>query len=537
MPRQQNTVPKAPNILLLLSDEHSFRFLGSLPASEGGEAVSTPALDRLAARSAVFTDAYCGSPLCVPSRMTMLTGRDVQRAGAWGNQSILDPALDTIPKLLARAGYATCLVGKMHFQGRHQFHGFQNRPYGDLVGNGSHQYEWAIPWAAGDRASAGEPVRVGDDLVARTRDDIGVSKIPESLTVDRIIAEESTAFLREQRAARPDQPWFLCASFSRPHFPFTAPPRHVARYHPDTISPPRIPAAGDSYEHPVSRAIRVGFQVDRIDRAETMRARAAYFACVSYFDEVVGDLPAQLEASGLLDDTIIVYTSDHGEMAGEHGTWWKSTWNEASTRVPLFVSLPEHRRGELPPRRISTPVSLLDLMPTLAAFAGAPPPEAASGVDLTAAVRGTGDPPDRPIACDHLNARWGPGSEFRMLRWGRYKLVLFGDYDPLLFDLETDPGEQRNLFAADERDVAAAREKLLAAARQNLDFEEVARVRAETNQRLKGLYGFDPGDSMPNQYLLRNGSIVDADAPVYRPRVISKPGDGLILDRPDADNP
>lgn len=521
-----------PNILLLFSDEHSFRFFGHLPVDRGGEEVETPAFDKLARRSAVFDNAYCGSPLCVPSRMTLLTGLDVQRCGAWNLKSILDPALDTMPKMFARAGYTTCLIGKMHFQGRLQFHGFQHRPYGDLAGNGSHQYEWAVPNPHAPVTADGNPVRVRDDMVARTRDEPGLTKVPESLTIDRVVAEETVSFLRDHHAEHPDKPWFLCASFSRPHFPLTAPQRHIGRYRPETVSPPRVPASGDSHDHPVSAAIREGFKVGRIGQAETMTSRAAYFACVSYIDEIIGDLLDSLESSGLLENTVVIYTSDHGEMAGEHGTWWKSTWNEASARVPLFVSLPEHRNGTLPAARFKTPVSLLDLMPTFAGIAGAPMSPEWAGVDLSAALVAGSEPPEHPVICDHLNARWGEGSEFRMVRWCQYKLVVFGAFEPLLFDLESDPAEQHNLIRSDT--IADIRDKLMATAERDLDFQSLAARRSANNERLQKLYGWDGGDHMPNQYLMRSGLIVDADTPVYRPHVVTSLADDLFLDRPVA---
>ena len=128
-----------PNILFLLSDEHSYRFMGHVPEDRGGEPVDTPAFDRLASHSTVFTDAYCQMPLCTPSRLCLLTGREVRRAGAWNNASVLRPELSTLPGTLRDAGYETCLVGKMHLGGTQQFVGFNHRPYGDLTGKAGHQ--------------------------------------------------------------------------------------------------------------------------------------------------------------------------------------------------------------------------------------------------------------------------------------------------------------------------------------------------------------------------------------------------------------
>ena len=131
-----------------------------------------------------------------------------------------------------------------------------------------------------------------------------------------MVAHETVAFLREHHFAHPNQPWFLCASFSRPHFPLTAPRRHFERYWPSGVTDPKVPASGDAYDHPMSVGMRKGFCADDISDQEMLRARAAYLGNVSYLDEVIGDLVLRLEADGLLDHTIIVYTSDHGEMAG-----------------------------------------------------------------------------------------------------------------------------------------------------------------------------------------------------------------------------
>lgn len=402
----------SPNILFLFSDEHSFRNMGHVPESEGGESgVATPALDRLAAAGTVFTDAYCQMPLCTPSRISLLCGSEVRACGAWANESVLRPELDTIPKALARAGYATCLVGKMHLGGNAQCAGFQHRPYGDLTGHCGHQ---------------SEPIRApAKGMRGRTRDAVGTTTVPESAMQEEVVVSESQAWLREQRHAHPDQPWLLCASFSRPHFPLTAPRRWIDRYPVGDVPPPKVPAAGDAWDHPMSVGLRKGFRSEEVDASERQRARACYRACVSYLDEILGGMLLRLGADGLLDNTVIVYTTDHGEMAGEHGVWWKNGWYEGCTRVPLIVSTPEQRAGRVPAHRILTPVALLDLFPTFCGLAGAPVSESLVGLDLTSAVRAGTEPPARPIVCDSLIPRWGAGTEFRSVRQGRLKYVRF----------------------------------------------------------------------------------------------------------------
>jgi len=494
--------------------------MGHVSESAGGEPVDTPTFDRLAAQGTVFTDAYCQMPLCTPSRMSLLTGREVRGSGAWSNQSVLRPELPTIPKALGEAGYATCLVGKMHLGGNQQFVGFQGRPYGDLTGKCGHQWE---PLEASKRHSM------------RTRTaGAGLTGIPESLMQEQVITTEAVAWLREHQRVDPHQPWFLCASFSRPHFPLTAPRRWLDRYWPDGVAEPRVPAAGDAYGHPMSVGMRRGFQADAISHDEMMRARAAYFACVSYLDEVIGDLLVRLEASGLLDNTIIVYTTDHGEMAGEHGVWWKNGWYEACTRVPFIVSTPAQRRAEQPARQCGTPVALLDLFPTLCSLAGAGTPGGLDGVDLAGAIAGPTAPPERPVFCDALTPRWGAGTEFRAIRWRQFKYVRFRDCPPLFFDLAQDRGEQHDLITRGiPEDAREAHDYLVAFAEQSIDFDEAERERTVRDGNLDSDYAQDlPPASGGNQYLMPSGRLIDADATLYAPRVLAESPEEAFGDWP-----
>ena len=518
-----------PNILFILSDEHSFRFTNTLSRAEGGEPVHTPTFDRLAAQSTVFRTAYCGVPLCTPSRMCLMTGQDAPGCGATSNHGWLDPALDTLPKMLVRAGYETALVGKMHFNGSNQFHGFRHRPFGDLTGRAIHQWEHSA-WPSGtvdlpQELQEGDNPNVSDHLPDRTRH-AGESRLPESLIVDRIVAEETISWLRNYASEESGQPWFLCASFSRPHFPLTAPRRWIDRYRKTGVTPPFVGKEGDSYDHPVSAAIRDGFDTNRIDDAETQRAREGYFACVSYLDEILGDMLARLQADGALDNTIIVYTSDHGEMAGELGTWWKSGWYEACTRVPLMVSTPAQRRGEQPARRIDTPVSLMDLAPTLATLGGGAPAAPVTGRDLSDAIRGDAPVAARPVVCDHLNSRWGAGTAFRMIRHGRWKHVQFEGHPDILFDLEDDPGETRNVIAEAPADILTMAQDLA------IDWDWVSGGLAENQKRLREEYPLSAPGATPSQFLIPEGKVVAADATIYRPVILTDDPASFFSDWP-----
>lgn len=496
-----------PNILFLLSDEHSFRFMGHCDPADR-EPAHTPAFDQLAAGATVFTDAYCQMPLCTPSRMCLLTGTDVRRCGAWSNESVLRPDLATLPKSLSAAGYETALVGKMHLGGNQQFAGFRHRPYGDLTGKTGHQWE---------------PIPVPRRGMRERTTQIGVTTIPKSMMQEEVVAQETIAFIREHQQSRPDTPWFVCASFSRPHFPLTSPRRHWQRYWPDGVTEPKIPAGGDAWDHPMSVGMREGFESNAIDHQEMLQARAAYFACVSYLDEIVGDLLVRLEQNGLLDDTIIVYTSDHGELAGEHGVWWKHGWQESCTRVPLIVSMPRQRSGAQPARRINTPVGLTDLYPTLCSLAGAEAPDDLDGADLSAACDGSGDPPERFIFSDNLVPRWGEGTEFRMVRRGNYKYVRFRNAPPLMFDLSADPAEQRDLISRGcDGPAAEAREQLAAFAEESMDFDAAERERTQRDADLHQRYALPemPENATANLYIMPDGRVVNADDALYNPTVV-----------------
>lgn len=508
-----------PNILFLLSDEHSFRFMGHIPNDEGGEPAYTPAFDDLASKGTVFTNAYCQMPLCTPSRFCILTGLEVRKCGAWTNQAVLRPELPTIPQTLAEAGYKTCLVGKMHLGGSVQFVGFQHRPYGDLTGKTGHQ------WEPLDRPKS-------NAMRMRTLG-AGITEIPESLIQDEIVAQETVAFLREHQHANPEQPWFLCASFSRPHFPLTAPRRHFERYWPNRITEPKVGATGDAYDHPMSVGMRHGFKAESISHDEMMRARAAYFACVSYLDEVIGDLLLRLERDGLLENTVIVYTTDHGEMAGEHGVWWKNGWYEGCTRVPFIISLPEQRKRESRGYSCPTPVGLVDLFPTLCTLTGVESPDGLDGIDLSKTVRGKANLPERPIFSDALTPRWGEGTEFRMIRWKHYKYVRFRDASPLFFNLKNDPGEQYNLINSASGKDREALEKLQTIAENSIDFDKAERERLERDGNLRKKYAQNLPESTGNLYIMPSGKLVNADDVLYNPTVISECAADAFIDCPE----
>jgi len=504
-----------PNILLIASDEHSFRFLSKLPQSQGGEPCQTPTLDGLINQGTWFNAAYCQMPLCTPSRISMLSGRHPHRCGAWGNASILRPELPTIGSHFAQHGYHTATVGKLHLGGSLQHAGFQARPYGDFGGPCGHQFDPLSKFSQEDRP--------GMDMRSRT-EDAGLSEIPESMLQEQMVARESLAHLREQRHTNPDQPWLLFASFSRPHFPLTAPRRFLERYA-NRVTEPRVGRSGDSAHHPMTLGAIKGFRSEEINHQEMMQARAGYFACVDLLDEILGDFLALMERAGLLDNTIVVYTSDHGELAGEHGLFWKNTWHEAATRIPLIFSLPEQRRNALAAQQIHTPASLGDIFPTLCGLAEIPQATGLDGDDLSAAIRGNACNAlaTRPgVITESPSPRWGAGTEFRMIRSPRYKYIAFRDCDDLAFDLTEDPDEQVNLIDKAEGTIKAELEALRNAALADFHFVAVEALRKKENAELKEKYPQRLQPRTPNQILRGDGTLVEADTPLYYPEIISQ---------------
>jgi len=501
-----------PNVLFLMSDEHNPRFRGGRDRTDGrgGEPVATPALDDLAAAGTAFTDAYCPMPLCAPSRQCMLTGKEQHHAGAWGNASVLTGEQTTLPEVFSTAGYETCLVGKMHFNGTRQFNGYDYRPYGDLTGHGIQQPGHQPDPVHYDDLDV-QPRRQAIDIGTRIPG-AGVTQIPESLLQEQVVARETVSWLREHRA-RSDDPWFLTASFSRPHFPLTAPRRHVEQYPPGDVPEPPVGDEGDPADHPHVESRRERYRLEEFDDEQLRQARAAYFACVSFLDEVLGELLGTLEAEGFLEETIVVYVSDHGDMAGEHGLWWKGTFFEGSAGIPMLIQTPAQRRGDAPGRRVETPVNLVDTFPTLCGLTGVDAPGDLDGVDLAESVR-TGTEPDRgPVFTDSLG---GGDHSFRMVRDGRWKYVGFRDAPELFFDLETDPHETRNLAPDAEGAAAEALDRLRGLVGDTVDFQAAVRQREAASEAAADYeLGIPPGTG--NAYVMPDGRLIDAASPLYRP--------------------
>ena len=415
-----------PNILIIMADQLAPQALSFY----GNKVCKTPHLDRLAANSVVFDNAYCNYPLCVPSRASMMSGRLTPAIEVWDNACELATSQPTMAHHLRHLGYHTVLSGKMHFIGPDQLHGFDERTVTDVYPSG---FDWVADWEAG-------PAFVPSAT--------GLNGVVEAGSAARTLQEdfdEEVAHAAVQSiydlARRGDDagPWFQLASFTSPHTPFVADQKYWNRYDPDVIDAPQVSAlAFDDLDY-ASRALFFahGRHRHRVTEDNLRRARHGYYAMVSFIDDKVGEILSALEASGQADNTLVIFCADHGEMLGERGMWFKQSFYEWSARVPLMVSAPK----KYEPRRVKDCVSLVDLLPTLVEIGGGKVSLPCDGESLEPALSGAAT--RDLVISDYYGI--GPCVPYRMVRQGRYKLIYTHGYPDLLYDLEADPDELDNL--------------------------------------------------------------------------------------------
>jgi choline-sulfatase len=419
-----STETSRPNLLIIMSDEHAPQFSGAY----GHPIVQTPHMDRLAAEGVLFENAYCNTPLCTPSRMSFMTGRYIHNIETWDNTSPLRVDTPTWAHRLRAEGYDAVLSGKQHFIGPDQLHGFSAQLARDLHAETPlEHYEWEngtpvspTPW--GHLAQAGP---------GRT----------EEIEVDDQVEEAAIRYLRNP--ARRERPWVLNASFIAPHFPFIVPQQYWDLYPPEDVDLPRSRPGSIAEQHPVYQRMRGMFGLVDFPEEQVRRARAGYYGLITYLDDKIGRLLDVLEETGQRENTLVVYISDHGEMAGEHGMWRKSNFREHSARIPIILSWP----GQIPPgRRVSEVVSLVDLVAGMLEATGAPVDATLDGTSLLPLARGDSGPAGAwkdEAFCEYL--AHGVTAPMAMLRRGRYKLNYSLGDPPELFDIEADPDELRDL--------------------------------------------------------------------------------------------
>jgi choline-sulfatase len=415
-----------PNLLILMVDQ----LTGTL-FPDGPEAfLHAPNLSRLAERSARFATAYCPSPLCAPARASVMTGRLPRRTRVYDNAAEFASDLPTFAHRLRRAGYRTTLAGKMHFVGPDQLHGFEERLTTDIY---PADFGWTPDW----RQPGARVDWWYHDMSSVTG--AGVAEASNQYDYDDEVAFEAVRKVWDLARDRDGRPWMLTVSFTHPHDPFLARRRYWELYESCGRLAPETPELPEAAHDPHARRLLDSFDRARFDiRPEHVAAaRRAYFANISYVDEKIGEVLAAVAASG--QEATVVFLSDHGEMLGERGLWYKMCFYEGAARVPLMLAGPGVRPG-----RVEAPVSTLDLAPTLAEIAGIDLAELApwtDGESLLGVANGAGR--GAPVAMEYVAE--GSVAPMVALRSGRWKLVRCPADPDLLFDLEADPQERRNL--------------------------------------------------------------------------------------------
>ena len=460
------------NVLWIMSDQHSSRALGCY----GNRVVRTPRLDGLAAEGLTFDRAYCSYPVCTPARFTMLTGRYPHHHGAVSNVTPLPLRERTVGHHFSHAGYATAFLGKMHAVDA-QTHGF------DYYVDFGHYYDYLGPktevftrgMGANDSGS-GSPwltmyadERGKRDVSPWLRDhdpmrhetlELG-ELLPEEDHFESFIARETIRFLRTYR----DEPFCVVTSFLKPHNPFAAPAEYAALYREEEMEVPSWPAESLGKVPEQARSRKAPGAGTAMGEAWARRFLAAYYANVTHLDACVGRLLDALEELDLAKNTLVLYTTDHGEMLYEHGLRGKFNFFEPSARNPLIARWPG---VTLPGARTRALTDQVDFVPTLLEACGvalAPRTAALDGRSFAGALR---DPASAGKEFAFGEYALPAGKPFYMRRGPRWKYIYYTAGGEELYDPEADPGELRNLATEPEyaQMVAAERERLLAYVRE-----------------------------------------------------------------------
>lgn len=448
--------PDRPNILIICSDQHTPGVLGCY----GNTVVQTPHLDELAADGVVFDAAYCASPVCVASRLSMLTGRHPGNIGVWGLADTIPSTTPTWPMALSIAGWETLICGRMHLVYGDRNHGFERRLCGDAYPTmRNHFAHWRNT----------EP-DITKNVRAITDAGAGIARHDGE---DDIAQGFALKFLHQQTPSNRSHPFAMCVGFYRPHTPYSVPQDLMNLY---SDFDPEL--SGNLEDLPPcyrSLARHFGLESHPPTADQARRAIQAYYSMVTGLDRRVGMLCQMLKQQGLWENTIIIYTSDHGDMLGKHGLWFKSCFYEDSVRVPLIIHWP---KGFDRRRRVNEPVSLIDLFPTLCEIAGMEPYEFLDGSSFLPALAGASLSPDREVLAEY--ADYGIHAPMRMLRKERYKLIYCHRQEPLLFNLTNDPGETTN--RARDPEMAETAQSMQKRILSDWDPAEVTR-RVLSNQR------------------------------------------------------
>ncbi|MGI9391488.1 MAG: choline-sulfatase [Boseongicola sp.] len=415
-----------PNILIIMVDQLAGTFFPDGPA----DWLHTPNLKRLAERSVRFANTYAASPLCAPGRAAFMSSMLASRTGVYDNAAEFRSDIPTFAHHLRNAGYATCLSGKMHFVGPDQLHGYEERLTTDI-------YPADFGWTP-DYRKPGERIdwwyhNLGSVTGA------GFAEITNQMEYDDEVAHLAKQKLYDLARAPDERPWCLTVSFTHPHDPYVARRRFWDLYEDCEHLQPTVPAMDYADHDAHSQRIfdANDWRSYEITEDHIASARRGYFANISYLDQKLGSLLQVLEDAA--QEAVILFVSDHGDMLGERGLWFKMSMFESSSRVPLMMMVPGQGAG-----RVDTPVSTLDVMPTLAEIAGIDVSGLAEWTDGESLLPMMDGAARRaPVAIEYAaEASVAPIVALRDERWKYVRCAADPDQ---LYDLVADPHELRNM--------------------------------------------------------------------------------------------
>ena len=426
--RRSGSVAGQPNILIIMVDQLNGTLFDHGPQSF----LHAPHLKNLAKNSVCFSTCYTASPLCAPGRASFMSGQLPSRTRVYDNAAEFASSIPTYAHHLRRHGYHTILAGKMHYVGPDQLHGFETRTTTDI-------YPADFGWTP-DYRKPGERIdwwyhNLGSVTGA------GVAEISNQMEYDDEVAHSAVQTLYQLGRREDDRPWCLTVSFTHPHDPYVARHRYWDLYADCDCLMPRVPALDFADQDPHSQRLYLANDYNNFDISDEniRRSRRAYFANISYLDDKIGELMMALAAMRMDENTIILFCSDHGDMLGERGLWFKMSFFEGSARVPLMMRIPDQS-----PCKVPVPVSTIDVTPTLAALAGIDLDEIQPWTDGKSLLPFIdGDLPAPPVLMEY--AAEGSIAPLVGMRDGDFKFIHCPADPPQLFDLASNPDEMQNL--------------------------------------------------------------------------------------------
>ena len=415
-----------PNVLVIMCDQLRYDCLTN-------PYVRTPNMDRVRQRGVFFNNAYSQTPVCIPARHSFISGQDAFNIGLEENSSETPDIKYPLARLVRDRGYYTCAVGKMHFVPAREHFGFDKMYLSEEIPKYIEDDEYLQYLRDNGFSHIIEPHGKRSDMYYVPQD----SALPAEYHTTAWTARKTVEVIEKNLKRN----FFLFSSFIKPHPPFDPCEPYNKMYDPNTVPVPVRHPDEEAFDRAIT--FQNGYKVNGIDNIndeDIKKIRAYYYGSVSQVDSALGEILDCLKRNNLYDNTLIIFTADHGEMLGDHGGFGKRTYYEQSAKIPFIISYPSVFKKGTETDEI---VILPDLYATILSTVGADIPDNCTGLDLTPLCKGGGNIQRSRIIC-----QYGRGIEFKaMVRWDKYKYIYYANgAKEVLYDLENDPMESKPLI-------------------------------------------------------------------------------------------